>query len=100
MMSGILKEFYYGNLESQLRLIRGKSKLEEEIQLQNEAEVQLLQTLQDDEKAWFTKYIDTTHKINDASLLDCVLVGFRLGSKFTYDTFVSEEAPFSDFSID
>ena len=92
MMSGILKEFYYGNLESQLRLIRGKSKLEEE--------VQLLQTLQDDEKAWFTKYIDTTHKINDASLLDCFLVGFRLGSKFTYDTFVSEEAPFSDFSID
>lgn len=66
-MSGILKEFYYGNLEPQLRLIRGKSKLEEKIQLQNEAEVQLLQTLQDDEKAWFTKYIDTTHKINDAS---------------------------------
>ena len=37
--------------------------------------------------------------MGDATL-DSFLVGFRLGAKFTYDTFVSEDAPFEDFLMD
>ena len=34
--------------------------------------------------------------VNGESNLDSFIMGFRLGANFTYDTFVSEEAPFID----
>ena len=34
--------------------------------------------------------------VNGESTLDSFITGFRLGARFAYDTFVSEEAPFED----
>ena len=34
--------------------------------------------------------------VNGESNLDSFIMGFRLGANFTYDTFVSEESPFTD----
>ncbi len=37
-------------------------------------------------------------EVNSESNLDSLIMGFRLGAAFTYDTFVSTEAPFTDYS--
>ena len=44
----------------------------------------------------FATYVDLANQTESASSLDRFLVGFRLGAKFTYDTFVSEDAPYAD----
>ena len=61
-----------------------------------EIETQFLNTLNEDDRELFSTYIDLGNQTESASSLDSCLVGFRLGAKFTYDTFVSEEAPYSD----
>ena len=35
--------------------------------------------------------------VNNESNLDSFIVGFRLGARFAYDTFVSIDAPFTDY---
>ena len=34
--------------------------------------------------------------VNGESTLDSFIMGFRLGAKFTYDTFIGSDAPFED----
>ena len=95
-MAGILKEFYYGNIDPQMREVRKNSKLYKTIHRTEEIETQFLNTLNEDDRELFSTYIDLGNQTESASSLDSFLVGFRLGAKFTYDTFVSEEAPYSD----
>lgn len=44
----------------------------------------------------FATYVDLANQTESASSLDRFLVGFRLGAKFTYDTFVREDAPYTN----
>ena len=95
-MYGILEEFYYGNIDPQMREVNKNSKLYKMIFRMEEIEARLLNTLEGEEKEMFATYVDLANQTESASSLDHFLVGFRLGAKFTYDTFVSEDAPYVD----
>ena len=95
-MYGILEEFYYGNIDPQMREVNKNSKLYKMIFRMEEIEARLLNTLEGEEKEMFATYVDLANQTESASSLDSFLVGVRLGAKFTYDTFVSEDAPYVD----
>ena len=95
-MYGILEEFYYGNIDPQMREVNKNSKLYKMIFRMEEIEARLLITLEGEENELFATYVDLANQTVSASSLDSFLVGFRLGAKFTYDTFVSEDAPYVD----
>lgn len=95
-MYGILEEFYYGNIDPQMREVNKNSKLYKMIFRMEEIEARLLNTLEGEEKEMFATYVDLANQTESASSLDSFLVGFRLGAKFTYDTFVREDAPYVD----
>ena len=59
----------------------------------------LIKSLTDERKQWFLDYVDAWHEVNSESNLDSFIMVFRLGAAFAYDTFVSTEAPFTDYSV-
>ena len=63
----------------------------------NETEEYLTAKLKGEEKSKFLDHVNAWSVVNGESNLDSFIVGFRLGAKFTYDTFISNNAPFSDF---
>ena len=60
----------------------------------------LIKSLTDERKQRFLDYVDAWHEVNSESNLDSFIMGFRLGAAFTYDTFVSTDAPFTSYSED
>ena len=61
------------------------------------AEEVLTKNLSGDDKKTFLSYANASNIVLGESELDSFIVGFRLGTQFTYDTFVSNTAPFTDF---
>ena len=60
----------------------------------------LSKTLTEEVKKLFLDYVDAWHEVNSESNLDSFIMGFRLGAAFTYDTFISTDAPFTSYSED
>ena len=58
----------------------------------------LIKSLTDERKQRFLDYVDAWHEVNSESTLDSFIMGFRLWAAFAHDTFVSTEAPFTDYS--
>ena len=56
----------------------------------------LTEHLSGDAKKKFLDFCNAWGVVNGESNLDSFIMGFRLGANFTYDTFVSEESPFTD----
>lgn len=56
----------------------------------------LLKELSGDAQKRFLEYVDAWGIVNGESTLDSFITGFRLGARFTYDTFVSDDAPFEN----
>lgn len=61
------------------------------------AEEVLTKSLSGDDKKTFLSYANASNIVLGESELDSFIVGFRLGAQFTYDTFVSNTASFTDF---
>ena len=66
------------------------------MQTLNETEEYLTAKLKGEEKSKFLDHVNAWSVVNGESNLDSFIMGFRLGANFTYDTFVSESAPFTD----
>ena len=56
----------------------------------------LTDNLSGESKKKFLEFSNAWSVVNGESNLDSFIMGFRLGANFTYDTFVSNEAPFQD----
>ena len=56
----------------------------------------LTEALSGENKKKFLDFVNAWSVVNGESNLDSFIMGFRLGTNFTYDTFLSEEAPFVD----
>ena len=59
-------------------------------------EEHLTEALSGEAKKRFLDYTNAWNIVNGESNLDSFIIGFRFGAQFTYDTFVSTEAPFKD----
>ena len=56
----------------------------------------LTEHLSGESKKKFLDFVNAWSVVNGESNLDSFIMGFRLGANFTYDTFVSEDSPFTD----
>ena len=88
IMSNIIEDFYYGNLEPQECNSELTSKLKKKLSNLAEKEEQLSARLTSEEKELFQNYVSAYIEFSTTSNADSFISGFRLGARFTYDTFV------------
>ncbi len=89
-MSHFIEEFYYGNIEPQESITELKTEIKKKLDALSQTEEQLTSKLTEEEKGLFMKYASQSSDFLCASNADSFIAGFRLGAKFTYDTFVTD----------
>ena len=95
-MSKFIEEFYYGNIDSQARSTKQNKTVQKQMEVLMLNEDYLTEKLPGESKKKFLEFCNTWGVVNGESNLDSFIMGFRLGANFTYNTFVSDEAPFQD----
>ena len=89
-MSGFIEDFYYGNIEPQECCSELKNELKKKLSVLIEKEDELNSKLSGEEKDLFVAYTSTHNDFLAVSIADGFISGFRLGAKFTHDTFVTD----------
>ena len=97
-MGNFIKELYYGNINPQDRDTRQNKVMREQMAILTKSEDFLTKNLPEDHKKSFLAFSNAWDIINGESTLDSFIQGFRLGARFTYDTFVSTASPFQSLS--
>ena len=95
-MRNIIEELYYGNIDPQARNTKRNKVVSKQMKVLSDAEAYLIEALTDKNKQLFIDYTNAWSIVNAESNLDSFIIGFRLGAKFTFDTFASNESPFED----
>ena len=90
-MSNIIEDFYYGNIEPQEVNSELTSKLKKKLNNLAEKEEQLTARLNGENKKLFQNFVSTYIEFSTSSNADSFISGFRLGAKFTYDTFITKQ---------
>ena len=90
-MSGFIEEFYYGNIEPQACSSELNKELKKMLNALTEKEELLSAKLNGEEKDLFLKYVNAYNEFLAFSIADGFISGFRLGARFTYDTFVESD---------
>ena len=88
-MSDFIEEFYYGNIEPQECTTNLTSKVKKTLSELAGKEEQLTSLLADKNKELFTDYVATYIRFSSLCNADSFTVDFRLGARFTYDTFIN-----------
>lgn len=96
-MKNFIEELFYGNIDPQTRGYKKDSNIRKVSDNATDIEEKLTKKLNDEEKELFLDFVNAHSEIMGEASLDSFIIGFRFGARFTYDTFVSEEAPFYDF---
>ncbi len=89
-MSHFIEEFYFGNIEPQESITKMKAEIKKKLDSLSQTEEQLTSKLTGEEKGLFIKYVSQSNEFLCVSNADSFIAGFRLGAKFTYDTFVTD----------
>lgn len=87
-MSDFIEDFYYGNIEPQECTTNLTAKVKKSLSELADKDEQLTSLLAGKEKELFTDYVATYIKFSSLCNIDSFAVGFRLGARFTYDTFI------------
>ena len=95
-MGKFIEEFYYGNLDPQARSTKENKTVQKQMEVLMLNEDFFTENLSGESKTKFLDFVNAWVVVNGESNLDSLIMGFRLGANFTYDTFVSTESPFQD----
>ena len=87
-MSTFIEDFYYGNIEPQEVNSELTPKLKKKLSNLAEKEEQLTARLTGEDKELFQNYVSNYIEFSTTSNADSFISGFRLGAKFTYETFI------------
>ena len=90
-MSDFIEDFYYGNIEPQEISTTLSTELKRKLDSLSRVEEQLTSKLTDKEKELFIKYASQSSEFLCVSNADSFIAGFRLGARFTYDTFIEKK---------
>lgn len=90
-MSDFIEDFYYGNIEPQECTTNLTAKVKKSLSELADKEDQLTALLTDKDKELFTDYVATYIKFSSLCNADSFTTGFRLGARFTYDTFIENK---------
>ena len=96
-MNNFIKELYCGNIDPQSRGFRNGSYLKKQMTILSESEALLTNRLTGDEKKLFLTFVNASDIVLGESELDSFIVGFKLGAKLIFDTFVNNDTPYEDF---
>jgi len=88
-MTHFIEQFYYGNIEPCETTTELKAELRKKSNALLRTEEKLTANLNDAEKELFETYLNQSGEFLCINHADGFLAGFRLGAKFTYDTFVA-----------
>ncbi len=97
-MANLIEELFYHNIDPQARMVRNGSNLQKQLGLLSDYEEQLTRMLKDDERKLFLAFVNTFREVQAESQLDSFMVGFRLGARFVFDTFVDDAAPYCELT--
>ena len=97
-MTNFIEELFYHNIDPQTRMVRNGSNLQKQLGLLSDYEEQLTRMLKDDERKLFLAFVNTVSEVQAESQLDSFMVGFRLGARFVFDTFVDDAAPYCELT--
>ena len=95
-MLKFIEESYYGNIDPQARSTKENKAVQKQMEVLMLNEDFLTENLSGESKKKFLEFANAWGVVNGESNLDSFIMGFRLGANFTYDTFVSEDSPFTD----
>ena len=87
-MSNIIEDFYYGTLEPQEINSELTPKLKKKLSNLAEKEEELTTRLTGEDKELFQNYVSAYIEFSTTSNADSFISGFRLGARFTYETFI------------
>lgn len=90
-MSDFIEDFYYGNIEPQECTTELTAKVKKSLSDLSSKEEQLTSILADKEKELFLSYVKTYTNFSSLCNADSFIAGFRLGARFTYDTFIEKK---------
>ena len=90
-MSDFIEEFYYGNIEPQECTTNLTAKVKKSLSELADKEEQLTSLLTDKYRELFTDYVATYIKFSSVCNADSFTTGFKLGARFTYDTFIDKK---------
>ena len=99
-MNSFIEKFYYGNIDPQARSSEQNKKVQRDMQTLNESENYLTDKLSGEEKKRFLQHADAWEVVNSEFTLDGFITGFRLGTQFTFDTFITSKTPYADYIKD
>ncbi len=95
-MKNIIEELFYGNIDPQARAVKKGSCIQKQITVLANSESLLNEKLTGEEKKAFASFVDASSVILGKSELDSFMVGFRLGARFVYDTFVDNKTLYNN----
>ena len=95
---GFIRQLYRHIAEPQTKIIRQSIQNDKLIQDISKAETKLNEILKGDEKKLFLAYCDVHSELSYLVEQDIFVMGFRLGAKFTLDTFCNDDTPFENHS--
>ena len=95
-MSNFIEELFYANIDPQEKSIKKNKKAKRELKILSENEDYLLKELSGEPQKRFLEYVDAWGIVDGESTLYSFIQGFKLGARFAYDAFVSEDNPFGD----
>ena len=90
-MSDFIEEFYYGNIEPQEFSTNLTAKVKKSLSELAGKEEHLTSLLAVKDRELFTDYVATYIRFSSLCNADSFTVGFRLGARFTYDTFIDNK---------
>ena len=90
----VLEDLYYGNIVPQARSYRPGSPQKQRQEAASNLESQLNEKLDVECLRLFRSFVSTYAQCLGDAALDAFIVGFRLGARLTWESFLSEDAPF------
>ena len=95
-MKNIIEELFYGNIDPQARAVKKDSHIQKQMTILANSESLLNEKLTGEEKKVFASFVDASSVILGKSELDSFMLGFRLGARFVYDTFVDTKTLYNN----
>lgn len=90
-MFNFIEQFYYGNIEPQECSSKLTAEMKKKLSYLTEKEECLNEKLTDEMKEMFVDYTSSCNAFTSVCCADSFIVGFRLGARFAYDTFVENK---------
>ena len=92
-MGKFIEEFYYGNIDPQARSAKQNKAVQKQMEVLMLNEDFLTERLSGESKKKFLNFVNPWSVVNSESNLNSYMMGFRLETNFTYDTFVATDIP-------